>query len=143
MAKKKKKESPLVKYSRGIPIEPSLVKARSIRNNLLGRCKSDEMKLTTPSIKDLHRWLNIPDYMCFYCLKPLTLETINIDHKTPIGRNGQNEITNLCVSCEPCNRIKGNLKEDEFRQLLELLKTWEEIARDVVLTRLKMGHFGK
>ena len=45
---------------------------------------------------------------CFYCGKPLTLKNSTIDHWIPRSRGGANVISNMRLSCEPCNRVKDD-----------------------------------
>lgn len=45
---------------------------------------------------------------CYYCKKPLTLETVTIDHFIPQSKGGKNNIENLYPSCGDCNTKKGN-----------------------------------
>lgn len=145
MPRKKKKPQYLIKFNRkGEPIEPTLLKARQLRNNLLSRVKTQQLKDTTPSIKDLHKWLSLDSFTCYYSLQPLTLEEINIDHKIPLQRGGTNHLTNLCYCTYEMNSAKGVMTECEFRELLELTKSWEDKG-EYLLRKLRMGGtiFGK
>lgn len=140
MTRKKRKKVKEPKLSKGKPIDPILLKARSLRNSLLGRVP-ESLKETTPTIKELHKWLTLPAYICYYSLEPLEFEAINIDHKIPLQRGGTNIIDNLCICSSSYNRAKGTLTEHEFRSLLELIKTWEDKGESLI-KRLKQGHFG-
>lgn len=139
MARKKKKAPQyLIKFNRkGEPIDPALLKARQLRNNLLSRVKTSELRDTTPTIKQLHKWLSLDSFTCYYSLQPLTLEEINIDHKIPLQRGGTNSLSNLCYCSSEMNSAKGTLNEEEFRELLELIRNWDECAKDSVLQRLR------
>ncbi len=48
----------------------------------------------------------------FYRKKPNSLE---IDHRVPISRGGSDDIANLVATCRPCNSLKANLTDDEFK----------------------------
>lgn len=52
------------------------------------------------------------DRKCCYCgAQDVPLE---IEHITPKSRGGSNRVTNLCLSCRPCNQRKGNQTAEEF-----------------------------
>jgi 5-methylcytosine-specific restriction endonuclease McrA len=49
---------------------------------------------------------------CCYCgAKDVPLE---IEHIVPKSRGGSNRVSNLCLSCRPCNVKKGNMTAEEF-----------------------------
>lgn len=121
------------------PINPILAKARSLRSSLLRRVKT-ELKESTPTIKELEKWLTRSTYICYYSLEPLDFDKITVDHKIPINRNGTNDIENLCICSSNMNTAKGSMTEDEFRSLLELIKNWEDKGEGL-LRRLKQGFF--
>lgn len=123
------------------PIDPILAKARSLRSSLLRRVKP-EFKEDTPTINELEKWLRRSSYICYYSLEPLTFEQITIDHKVPLNRNGTNKIENLCICSSAMNTAKGSMTEDEFRSLLELIKTWED-GGESIIRRLRQGFFGR
>jgi 5-methylcytosine-specific restriction enzyme A len=54
---------------------------------------------------------------CYYCNGYLYWDTASIDHKIPICRGGTNELNNLVIACDKCNKQKAWLTEDEYRQL--------------------------
>ena len=45
--------------------------------------------------------------VCYYCTKPLSFDTVTIDHFIPLGRGGAHEEWNFRPSCSECNRVKG------------------------------------
>ena len=53
---------------------------------------------------------------CWYCEEHLLNKVIEIDHRLPVSRGGQNEIENLVLSCLHCNRSKQNKTEIEYNQ---------------------------
>lgn len=119
-------------------IPQHLAKARNLRASLNRRVALN-LRQTTPTISDLEKWINRKSYSCYYCLIDLILDDITVDHKTPLFREGTNNLENLCIACSSCNTIKGSLTEEEFRQLLELVKNWEDSGQ-YILRRLKMGN---
>jgi 5-methylcytosine-specific restriction endonuclease McrA len=66
--------------------------------------------------------------LCEYCRAPLSF-TVSLDRRTPIGRGGRHQRANLAVCCQRCNRLKGMLTEDEFREVLTLLARLHPMAR--------------
>lgn len=46
--------------------------------------------------------------ICCYCDKPLTLETVTMEHIVPDSRRGTYNTTNLTVSCSEHNNQRGN-----------------------------------
>lgn len=127
-------------------INPLLARARRLRQNLLTRASSPELKATTPSTEKLLEWLkNNPNPICYYSGVPLNLlkknmNRLTIDHKTPIGKGGTNELGNLCFASHHMNSAKGAMNEIEFKQLLSLIYTWEDKGKKL-LSRLKQGHY--
>jgi len=61
------------------------------------------------------------DNKCFYCKQELNEETLTVDHKTPISRQGTDAIENLCLACKKCNLEKNNLTLEEFKMHLPML----------------------
>jgi 5-methylcytosine-specific restriction endonuclease McrA len=45
---------------------------------------------------------------CIYCKKPLTLETMTIEHVVPRAKGGKNTIDNLRPACGFCNSVHRN-----------------------------------
>jgi len=56
---------------------------------------------------------------CAYCHRPLTAEDLRVDHKTPAQRGGSLALSNLAITCDPCNQAKGKLTAQEFDCLKE------------------------
>ncbi len=46
--------------------------------------------------------------VCCYCCKPLTIETVTMEHIVPDSRRGTFNTTNLTVSCSDHNNQRGN-----------------------------------
>ena len=58
---------------------------------------------------------------CMYCGKKEREATyFEIDHKTPFARNGSDSLSNLQLTCGPCNTRKGTLTDGQFRKQYKL-----------------------
>jgi len=76
---------------------------------------------------------------CTYCGVPLGWDW-QWDHYEPVARSSQaHRLSNLVLCCQSCNKIKGALSGDEFRDLLDLLKTFDPRGAADVRMRLKLG----
>jgi len=82
--------------------------------------------------------LLISKLQCYYCRAPLSF-AMSLDHKQPIARGGKHAYVNLAVCCERCNRLKGQLSEAEFSELLRLLALLPAVARQDLERRLLVG----
>lgn len=56
---------------------------------------------------------------CFYCRSTITfhrkkLHSLDIDHKIPISKGGDDAVDNLVAACKPCNALKRNMTDEEF-----------------------------
>ena len=140
---KKEKSNEKLKREALKKIDPFLVKARDLRSRLLARFSKDQTayKQTTPTTVELYEWLKKHDLVCAYSGQQLTIDSITVDHRTPIARSGTNELDNLAICSHHMNTAKGSMTEYEFRMLLDLVKTWEDGGASL-LRRLKQGHFG-
>ena len=45
---------------------------------------------------------------CVHCQTKLTPETVTFDHLIPVSHGGRSSIQNLALSCQRCNRRRGN-----------------------------------
>lgn len=52
--------------------------------------------------------INRDGLICCYCDRPLTLETVTMEHIVPDSRRGTFNTTNLTVSCSEHNNQRGN-----------------------------------
>lgn len=66
-------------------------------------------------------------YFCALCFKPLTRETLEVDHIIPLAKHGVNHVINCTSTCRKCNRSKSD-KVDE-RVVREIVyKVFEELV---------------
>ena len=56
------------------------------------------------------------DYRCMYCGRRRGFRDLEIDHKVPIARGGNNRRSNLQMLCHSCNKRKGDQTDTEFRR---------------------------
>lgn len=138
--RKKKAKSLRVKKKNTKITNPCLIRARNLRASLLRRV-SQKLKQSTPTIEELYKWLNIDEYKCYYSNEILTIDNLTIDHKIPLSRGGTNELNNLCICSRKMNTIKGQLTEEEFNELLELVSKWED-GGESLFRRIRQGFFG-
>lgn len=121
--------------------DPFRWKATNIRGSLLRRSTDPVIKASTPTREEIEQWLhNQEPLICFYSKEPLKILQINIDHKIPINRGGNNAFTNLAVTSHHMNTAKGTMTDTEFISLLKLISTWEDGGKKLLI-RLKQGHF--
>jgi 5-methylcytosine-specific restriction endonuclease McrA len=66
------------------------------------------------------------DNRCYYCGKGGGL--LQREHRIPLARGGENDISNIVPACENCNRRKGIKTDDEFFKLLS--DKWEYNGTD-------------
>lgn len=62
----------------------------------------------------LKQRLLMEDDRCSYCGEPLTEETATMDHVIPRHLGGTDDVDNLTLACEKCNRGKGNIGPVKF-----------------------------
>jgi 5-methylcytosine-specific restriction endonuclease McrA len=120
-------------------IDPNLVFARRLRQNLRARAKSSEHLEVedVPSADDLYTWLKSQTPLtCYYTNRGIKLSEVNIDHKTPVSLGGTNDISNLCVCHKSVNKAKGSFTEAEF---FKLLSVFEGNAKEYLMSRLRRG----
>ena len=76
--------------------------------------------------------------VCPYCNKQIPPLDFSIDHKIPKNRGGTNSLNNLHLVCIKCNKVKGDLTDEEFRQLINFLKD-NPIIYENLYKRLRMA----
>jgi 5-methylcytosine-specific restriction endonuclease McrA len=85
----------------------------------LRRGRTPVIRVPVPGLNDAVWRLirEMYDGRCYYCGKGG--KKLHREHRVPLARGGGNDISNIVPSCEPCNRRKGILTDDEFFKLLE------------------------
>jgi hypothetical protein len=102
--------------------------SRTRYNNMAARAVKHNFSL--PFSKAVFReWLktrftNDGTTPCTYCFTPIDLLNCEIDHMRPIGRIctiDDLDLGNLCITCVPCNQIKGEMTGREYLALRDFL----------------------
>lgn len=81
---------------------------RSRLKNAPGKCSADQLFAKC----EYHGW------RCYLCQRSLTIQTVQMDHRSPLARGGSNWPANLAPACGPCNLSKSHKTEAEFRLFL-------------------------
>lgn len=76
---------------------------------------------------------------CPYCRCVLHPGILAFDHRIPPVRSGRHALDNLLACCATDNEAKGVMTEEEYRELLALLRGWHPRAGADVLARLRHG----
>ena len=88
--------------------------------------------------KMIYHW-EIQGRKCYYCGVDLfvqaadgTIEIVdcNLDHKVPQSKGGSDSVINTCLSCLSCNSHKGSMWEDDFKKLMELVRSGKLKKKD-------------
>jgi len=135
----------LVKVKKELKKEnPTLVKARDIRSKLMTRHRKISLdREHIPTAAEIKAWLDKQaPFKCYYSNQQIDLFKCHVDHKQPLNRGGNSELSNLCLTDPKYNSAKGAMTEKEFKQLLELINSWEDSGK-YLLMRLRQGFMGK
>lgn len=94
---------------------------------------SSRLNLYRPEVIRLRRFIHLPyrpipfcrknillrdDYMCQYCGKTFSAESLTLDHVTPISKGGKDTWDNVVTACKKCNHRKGNMLLEEVHMRL-------------------------
>lgn len=74
------------------------------------RARKTGGRFSTEQIYDL---LVAQSWHCYYCKRPIVF-AYHIDHKVPISRGGNNNISNIALACPDCNLRKFTKTAEEF-----------------------------
>ena len=123
------KKSPTIKSNNFKKTNPKLYRAKALRlaYRKLGHNLSVDEVLAL-----------MDNDMCSYCNKQIPYLDFSIDHKLPKNRGGSNELSNLHLVCIKCNKVKGDLTDEEFKQLMAFLKD-KPIIYENLYKRLRMA----
>lgn len=66
-------------------------------------------------IKAIRLMVQQQDGLCAYCAQTL-FDNYHVEHIVPLSFGGTNNLSNLCISCAPCNHSAGALVFQDFYQ---------------------------
>jgi len=114
-----------------------LWKSRSLAASFNRRFKkqNDNSKLTS---KQILEWLISVPFKCHYCSVALHQKNFGVDHAIAVSKGGPNAVSNLRQCCRGCNIAKGTYSEEQFKQLIEFISTWDDGGK-ALLAQLKRG----
>lgn len=98
-------------------------KCKGYHTRLINGDSSDKKKKRKTYSSNVKRILYIQSNgKCAICGKPLQLQEVTLDHHVPLSRGGVDDVHNLEVTHESCNRIKSNLLPEELNsELMDIL----------------------
>lgn len=94
--------------------EPWRWKALTIHSSLRGSLSGDDLRLIFLG----------QDGRCGLTGRPLDFDDMQLDHKIPRSRGGDNSFENLRWTCREANQAKRNLMDDEFLLLCNQVAQW-------------------
>lgn len=57
---------------------------------------------------------NRADGYCQLCGRKITISNFTVDHIVPLGRGGNNDMSNVQAVCKVCNQFKANIFPEQF-----------------------------
>jgi hypothetical protein len=82
-------------------------------------------------------------WLCTYCGRQLTINTIEADHIEPLSRGGGLGIANLAIACKLCNRTKGGMSLEAFKAIISGLESFPAADRTYILRCLRTQGMGQ
>lgn len=73
---------------------------------------------------------------CEYCDTKLNKNNFTVDHGIPLSRGGDTSEDNLVYCCNKCNQAKAEMTDSEFKELMTLIKTWDDEGK-YILSKLR------
>ena len=67
------------------------------------------------TVEAIEAQIDLQDGQCPFCDTDIR-ESFELDHIVPLSRGGEGTLTNLQVTCRPCNRAKSNKDPTRFAQ---------------------------
>lgn len=96
------------------------------------------IRFKTQRSRERRRWLearHARNPRCHYCgniteLKPSSFEMspeckpgsmhATLDHRVPSAQGGADHAANWCLSCFTCNNLKGDMAEQDYKEMLRI-----------------------
>ncbi len=80
---------------------------------------------------------------CKYCGEEIDAKNLSGDHIIPLTRGGVSYLDNFQLICNRCNKRKGDLTNEEYVSLLDLISFWDDEAQLYVLRQMsKSDYYG-
>jgi len=117
-------------------------KASQLRGSWRERAKKYGENLDdVPTRAQIQEWLEAQQPIkCYIEGTFISAEVIEVDHKIPICRGGGFGLDNMGCTSRYYNNVKGSLTEEEFRNLLKLVKTWEDKGASLFKRLMASNH---
>lgn len=125
-----------------LPHETIKRKSSAFRTNCLSRAKKLGIPASSvPMPREFAEWLTLQPitikrkraYLTCYLTGALVpLAKIELDHRIPVSRGGSFQVFNLGVTDARMNQAKSNRTQDEFMELLKLIKTWDDSGKSII-----------
>ncbi len=132
-----------------MPVNETRLRARTYRANWRNRIRKTLKKdpdlleirlLELPSIDDVEEFLHNEDLTRDYITgQRIPASTMELDHKNPISRGGSLELENIGPLTKRNNKMKGELTDNEYSSLVQLMNSWTEIGKKVLEKRLNQS----
>lgn len=78
--------------------------------------------LIKSSLEETKQWFNLQEKKCVFCGDVGN----SVDHKIPLNRGGLHEISNLQITCFPCNKMKGTMLPEEFLERIRKINDLQQ-----------------
>lgn len=80
--------------------------------------------------------------LCGYCRAPIDILSMELDHKTPLRRGGDMNLSNRQCICRRCNGIKGEFTHEEFLIIVAFMDGPAAHFRKRIEGMLTLGKIG-
>lgn len=118
--------------------DPLAYKSHQLRSNWKQRAKKYGLDVSFKS-SEIKAWLESKrPFKCYYTGEPIGDNDIGIDHKTPISRGGTFDFDNLVVTSKYVNGAKGEMTDEEFWELLNVIVKWKDKGKSLLM-RLRVS----
>lgn len=89
------------------------------------RTKSGKIKRKTYS-PDVKKLLYIKaGGRCELCGKKILLEDMSLDHRIPLSKGGEDDVSNLACTCDTCNEMKGCILPEDLLDKTSAILTYQ------------------
>lgn len=101
------------------------LRARKKAKKKIKRTKSGKIKRKTYS-PDVKKLLYIKaGGRCELCGKKILLEDMSLDHRIPLSKGGEDDVSNLACTCDTCNEMKGCIFPEDLLDRTSAIFTYQ------------------